>query len=73
MVAEDLVQETLLAALKGFDKFQGRGAERTRLIGILKHKIADHFRRVQREVFEPVTDWFTEAEFFGSSDGNWAR
>lgn len=72
VVAEDLVQETLLAALKGFEKFQGRGAERTWLIGIMKHKIADHFRRAQREVLtRPVTDWFTEDEFFDTSDGEW--
>jgi len=71
-VAEDLVQETLLAALKAFDKFQGRGSERTWLIGILKHKIADHFRRTQREVPGPPSpDWFNEAEFFETSDGEW--
>ena len=72
VVAEDLVQETLLAALKGLDKFQGRGSERTWLIAIMKHKIADHFRRAQREVLaQPSTDWFTEAEFFDTTDGEW--
>ena len=71
VVAEDLVQETLLAALKGFDKFQGRGAERTWLIGIMKHKIADHFRRTQRELAHPRSEWFAEAEFFDASDGEW--
>lgn len=48
--AEDAVQETLLAALKAYDAFAGRGSERTWLVGILKHKIADHFRRASREV-----------------------
>jgi RNA polymerase sigma-70 factor, ECF subfamily len=71
-VAEDLVQETLLAALKAFDKFQGRGSERTWLIGIMKHKIADHFRRTQREVPVVLGDWFTEAEFFEGSNGEWS-
>jgi RNA polymerase sigma-70 factor (ECF subfamily) len=47
--AEDAVQETLLAALKAYDAFAGRGSERTWLVGILKHKIADHFRRLSRE------------------------
>jgi RNA polymerase sigma-70 factor (ECF subfamily) len=47
--AEDAVQETLLAALKAYDAFAGRGSERTWLVGILKHKIADHFRRASRE------------------------
>lgn len=72
VLAEDLVQETLLAARKDFDKFQGRGAERTWLIGIMKHKIADHFRRTQREVrVQSPSDWFAEAEFFDTSDGEW--
>jgi RNA polymerase sigma-70 factor (ECF subfamily) len=53
-LAEDLVQETLLAALKARDRFDGRSSERTWLIGILKHKIADHFRRSGRE--EPMSD-----------------
>src|SRR6266487_4458723 len=47
--AEDAVQETFLAALKAYTKFEGRGSERTWLVGILKHKITDHFRRVVRE------------------------
>jgi len=47
--AEDVVQETFLAALKAYEKFEGRGSERTWLVGIMKHKITDHFRRVARE------------------------
>ncbi len=49
-VAEDLVQETLLAAFTGRERFQGDSAERTWLIGILKHKVIDHLRRRGREV-----------------------
>lgn len=48
--AEDAVQETLLAALEAGDRFAGQSAVRTWLIGILKHKIIDHFRRQSREV-----------------------
>lgn len=48
-VAEDAVQETFLAALKAYENFEGRGSERTWLVGILKHKIIDHFRRSVRE------------------------
>jgi RNA polymerase sigma-70 factor, ECF subfamily len=70
-VAEDLVQETLLAGLKALNRFQGRGSERTWLIGIMKHKIADHFRRTQREVPVVLGDWFTGAEFFEESNGEW--
>ena len=49
-VAEDAVQETFLAALKAYGTFEGRGSERTWLVGILKHKIIDHFRKSSREV-----------------------
>lgn len=47
--AEDAVQETLAAALEGAQRFAGESALRTWLIGILKHKIVDHFRRESRE------------------------
>ena len=54
-VAEDLVQDALLSALNGAEQFMGRSEERTWLIGILRHKVMDHFRRKKRtkEVQEP--------------------
>lgn len=48
-VAEDLVQETFLAALKSQNNFSGRSSERTWLVGILRHKIYDHLRKTCRE------------------------
>ncbi len=48
-VAEDLLQETFLAALKAQDTFSGRSSERTWLVGILRHKIYDHLRKSCRE------------------------
>jgi RNA polymerase sigma-70 factor (ECF subfamily) len=48
-VAEDLVQDTFLAALKARDRFAGNSSERTWLVGILRHKICDHLRRTCRE------------------------
>ena len=47
-LAEDVVQETLLAALSG-SGFSGKSSLRTWLTGILKHKIVDAIRRKQRE------------------------
>ena len=44
-LAEDLVQETLLAALQSRDRFQNRSSVRTWLCSILRHKILDHYRR----------------------------
>src|SRR5579859_3665148 len=46
--AEDLVQETFLAALKARNGFRGQSSGRTWLVGILRHKIYDHLRRVCR-------------------------
>ena len=48
-IAEDLVQETLLAALKSQNNFSGRSSERTWLVSILRHKIYDHLRKACRE------------------------
>lgn len=43
--AEDLVQETLLAAWSALERRSGESSERTWLVGILKHKIVDHSTR----------------------------
>lgn len=71
--AEDVLQETLLAALRSYDNFAGRSSERTWLVGILKHKLLDHFRRIGRE--SPIDTMAEEsvAEFFetASSAGSW--
>jgi RNA polymerase sigma-70 factor (ECF subfamily) len=48
-VAEDLVQETFLAAFKARDRFAGQSSERTWFVGILRHKICDYLRRICRE------------------------
>ena len=68
--AEDCVQETFLAALKAYRGFEGRGSERTWLVGILKHKVTDHFRRVTREapIGETEGEEFEHNEFFTRAD-----
>jgi len=53
-VAQDLVQETFLAAIKAGDRFAGRSSERSWLFGILRNKLADYYRRQGREV--AITD-----------------
>lgn len=44
-LAEDLVQETFLSAIKGYGNFQGKSSEKTWLVTILKNKIIDHYRK----------------------------
>jgi RNA polymerase sigma-70 factor (TIGR02943 family) len=70
-LARDMVQETLLAAYKSLQSFDGRSSASTWLIGILRHKIADHFRHHVRSQqlhedvqSDPTSDWF-------GSDGKW--
>lgn len=74
--AEDAVQETLLAGLQSRERFDGRSSERTWLVGILKHKVVDHYRKVgnAREVSwqsESSTDDFEPFERTGEWIGHW--
>jgi len=48
-VAEDIVQDTFLAAVKGRETFSGHSSERTWLTGILRHKIYGYLRKSCRE------------------------
>ncbi len=48
--AEDVVSETMLAALEGGRDFAGQSQLKTWVVGILKHKIIDQFRKGGREV-----------------------
>lgn len=48
--AEDVVSETMLAAIEQAQRFEARSKMRTWVIGILKHKIVDQLRRQMREV-----------------------
>ena len=47
--AEDVLQETLLAAFQARASYSGRASEKTWLTGILKHKIIDLIRKQVRE------------------------
>jgi len=62
--AEDAVQETFLAALKGGQKFAGRSSEKSWLAGILKNKIIDYFRKASRETS------FTDLQFYSDEESD---
>lgn len=49
IVAQDLISETFLSALKSKGNFKGEASERTWLIAILKRKIIDHYRKISSE------------------------
>lgn len=62
--AEDVVSETMIAALEGERDFAGRSQLKTWVVGILKHKIIDHFRSHGREVSVEARMEASEAESF---------
>ncbi len=84
--AQDVVQETLLAALAGTG-FSGRSSLRTWLTGILKHKIVDAIRRRQRDAIavaaldpdareldlEDLDALFREDGSWDAAPGHWAN
>ena len=71
-LAEDLVQETFLAALKSRRNFEMRSAAKTWLTAILKHKIVDCIRKRQRErIIDNEEALDRNLEAFFSEDGNW--
>ncbi|HTL26551.1 MAG TPA: sigma-70 family RNA polymerase sigma factor [Burkholderiales bacterium] len=74
--AEDVVQETLLAALAGESSYRGQANLRTWLTGILKHKIVDAIRKSTREVAAGAFDDDPDIESLGykfKDNGHWAE
>jgi RNA polymerase sigma-70 factor (ECF subfamily) len=75
-VAEDIVQDVLLAAVKGAGGFSGRSSVRTWLTAILANKIVDYWRRAPREVsIEALgeADGFEGMEPMFGENGSFAR
>lgn len=78
-VAEDLVQETLLAALKSRDRFAQQSTEQTWLVAILRFKVADYFRRLHREparnsvenLGQVLSSEFDEAGYWKTGTADW--
>lgn len=71
-LAEEIVQETFLAALKACHNFAGQSSERTWLVGILKHKIIDHFRRASRERLVANFEVSSSDDELFRKSGEWA-
>lgn len=70
--AEEIVQETLLAALQSYHKFAGNCSERTWLVSILKHKVIDHYRRSSRRAnVENIDTLMAEPEESFQAEGEW--
>lgn len=82
-LAEDVVQDTLLAALEGIKQFNQQASIRTWVTGILKFKIIDQFRykkkNTQQSVvfddetasFDPLDELFKEDGHFIDAPCHW--
>lgn len=72
--AEDVVQETFLAAIKS-PSFAEQSSPRTWLTGILKHKIIDVMRKSIREVAasDLMTDEDANMDEFFDDTGHWVE
>jgi len=71
-VAEELVQETFLAAMRAKDRFKGQSSEKTWLFSILKHKIIDRYRRRKHEASDiNVEDLAETTDAFFNDKGKW--
>jgi len=75
-LAEDVVQETLVAALSAQAGFTGKSSVKTWLTGILKHKIVDAIRHKQRQpIIQASFDEETDLDDFDplfKDNGGWA-
>ena len=69
--AEEVVQETFVAALQHVDQYTGRGSERGWLIGILKRKIIDLIRARSRATSLQDDDGNDPSEALFDRSGSW--
>ena len=79
IVAEDLVQETFMSALKGYANFKGESSEKSWLFSILKNKIIGHYRSKGRnktdsyESEEMIDHLFDESGHYITAPCAWKR
>ena len=70
-LAEDLVQETFLAALHSMHNFKGDSKEKTWLVAILKRKIIDHYRKKSNTAIPSEKNKDTPFIDEGEKKGQW--
>lgn len=74
IIAEDLVQETFLSALKGLDSYKGEASEKNWLFTILKNKIIDYYRKkaMEQSVMSMPDLQVMDDEWF-NEEGGWVE
>ena len=74
-LAEDLVQDTLIAAWKSWHNYQGGSSLSTWLTGILRHKMLDHHRSSARRPVVSIEEnegGHSSADELFTATGDWA-
>ena len=77
-VADELIQESFLAAFRSFDSFQGKASPKTWLTAILRNKIIEYYRRRTRKrerqpLDDSFGDTFDDKGIWNVAVGNWPR
>lgn len=74
--AEDLVQDSFLAAFQSIQTFEGKSDPKTWLFGILNNKIADYFRKAYKSPIIPESTLNSESgdlnKYF-DEEGSWRK
>jgi len=74
VIAEDLVQETFLSALKGLAGYKGEASEKNWLFAILKNKIIDHYRKKSTEQWlVAIPDLQAADDEWFNDEGSWSQ
>jgi len=70
-LAQELTQQTYIAAVTGRARFDSKSDQVTWLCGIARHKLADHFRRLERDEKRHLSMTVRELAL-GAGSGEWA-
>ncbi len=71
--AEEVVQEAMFSALKNIGQYAGRGSERAWLLGILKLKIIDVYRKRKRDPINSDEGSSDLANMLFDQNGSWKK
>ena len=74
VIAEDLVQETFLSALRGLKGYKGEASEKNWLFAILKNKIIDYYReKTTEQAVITIPDLQIMEDDWFNDEGRWAE
>lgn len=70
-LAEEMVQDTFVSGFQAIDQYRGTGRPGAWLMGILRRKIIDYYRRKGRRLTKSIDDSEFLANQVYDSKGNW--